>query len=54
MADKPKFIQIAASTTESNQILVALDEEGDVWSYRFMTKGGDKEQWVKLKSDRKS
>ena len=58
MAEHPKFIQITASmvaeitTGQIVRELFALDEAGDVWTYRFVYRTGDKEQWQRLEMDR--
>ena len=58
MAEHPKFIQITGSmvaditTGQIVRELFALDEAGDVWTYRFVYRGESKEQWQKLEMNR--
>jgi len=58
MADNSKFVQITSNAVISDggtivRELFALDEEGNVWTYRFSLKGGEIERWERLKTDRK-
>jgi hypothetical protein len=58
MADNSKFVQITSNAVISEggtivRELFALDEEGNVWTYRFSLKGGEIERWERLKTDRK-
>jgi len=53
-----KFIQIAATSINSDSAqlitqLFALDEDGTVWTYHFAARGGQQENWSRLKTERK-
>ena len=60
MAEHPKFVQITScmvsdvTTGQFVRELFALDEAGDVWTSRFVYKGGDKEKenWQRLEMNR--
>jgi hypothetical protein len=59
MAGDSKFVQISAAEVQiQDQIyeeLFALDNDGDVWQYRFpRARGGrDKPMWIPLSRERK-
>ena len=58
MTDNSKFVQITSNAVISDggtivRELFALDEKGNVWTYRFSLKGGEIERWEPLKTDRK-